>query len=248
MLEEYIAVDLEMTGLRAKTDRILEIGAVQVRNGEVCAEFSRMVNPMCAISPQVQELTGITQEMAEEGIPVDQAAGEFLEFAKDLVWVGHNIIYDYSFLKQWAVNQKIPLQKQAVDTLKIARKCLPELEKKSLDYLCEYYGIIRAKRHRACDDARATAQLYQILEEKFADSQEVLFRPRTLEYRAKRQTPATPAQKNYLKELAEYHKIDLDMQLEQLSRSEASRTIDGIIRQYGRMEVSRERGSGMVRP
>lgn len=234
MLKDYIVVDLEMTGLSAKRDSILEIGAVKVREKKVCDSFSRLVRPHCRISEAIRELTGISDQIASQGCEVDEAAGEFLEFAEDLVWVGHNVIFDYSFVKQWAVNHGVSLTKYAVDTLKLARKCLPELEKKSLDYLCEYYGIERAQKHRAYEDAAATQALYEILEQEFEGKLPDYFHPAELKYRAKRQSPATLHQKNYLNELAEYHKIVLDVSIEHLSRSEVSRLTDRIIHQYGR--------------
>lgn len=237
MLKDYIVVDLEMTGLSAKRDSILEIGAVKVREKKVCGSFSRLIRPNGRISGKIQELTGITEELAAQGCGVDEAAAEFLTFAEDLVWVGHNVIYDYSFVGQWAVNHEIALKKYAVDTFKIARKCLPGLEKRSLDYLCEYYEIPRTRKHRAYEDAAATQALYERLEEEFEDKLPDCFRPEELKYRAKRQQPATAHQKNYLKELAEYHKIVLDVSTERLSQSEASRLIDRIIYQYGRKEA-----------
>ena len=153
MLETYVAVDLEMTGLRARTDRILEIGAVKVVQGKVRETYQRLVNPRMELQEEIISLTGITNEMAKQGIDTGEAVRGFLEFAEKLPLVGHNIIYDYSFLKQYTVNHGIPLEKQAVDTLKLARKFFTEMEKKSLDYLCEVLKIERAKNHRALEDA-----------------------------------------------------------------------------------------------
>lgn len=237
MLKDYLVVDLEMTGLSAKRDSILEIGAVKVREKKVCESFSCLVRPNRKISEEIQELTGISNRLAARGCEADEAVREFLKFAEDLVWVGHNVIFDYGFISQWAANHRISLTKYAVDTLKLARKCLPELEKKSLDYLCEYFGIERARKHRAYEDAAATQALYEILEREFEEKLPDCFHPAELKYKAKRQTPATRRQKNYLNELAEYHKIELDVSVEHLSRSEASRLTDRIIRQYGRMGV-----------
>lgn len=248
MLEDYLVVDLEMTGLNPRTDQILEIGAVKVKKKQITDTFSCLVRPNGKLSAEVQELTGITEEMASEGEEPDAALGRFLIFAEDLVWVGHNIIYDYSFIKQWAVNHRILFSKYAVDTLKVARKCLPELEKKSLDYLCDYFEISREAKHRAFEDAAATRELYERLESQFEEEQKEIFVPEELHYKLRRQTPATPRQKNYLKELAEYHKIVLDMSVDRLSRSEASRLTDRIIHQYGRIPASVRPEHGRIHP
>ncbi len=234
MLEDYIVVDLEMTGLNPKTDRILEIGAIKVKGKQITDTFSTLVCPKRPLDERISHLTGITDEMAAEGEALDTAVMAFLEFAEELTWVGHNIIFDYRFLKQWEVNHRISRVCYAVDTLKIARKCLPQLEKKSLDYLCDYYGILRTARHRAFEDAAANQLLYEILEKEFSEKEPGLFKKKELQCKVKRQTPATPRQKNYLKDLTEYHRIVLDVPIEQLSRSEASRLTDQIISQYGK--------------
>ncbi len=238
MLENYTVIDLEMTGLDPKRDRILEIGAIKIRQKQAVESFSCLLRWDLSLSDKVQELTGITQDMMAEGEEPEAAISSFLDFIGEDIWIGHNILFDYSFVKQWAVNHKIPFQKKAADTLKIARKCLPELEKKTLDYLCGYYGIFREKSHRAKEDALATWKLYEILENQFISKAPEMFLPRELQYKAKRQTPATQRQKIYLNELIKYHKIELDISFAQLSRSDASRLTDKIIHQYGRLPVS----------
>lgn len=248
MLENYIVIDLEMTGLDPKRDQVLEIGAVRVQNRQIVGTFSSLLRPECTLSQKIQDLTGITDKMAAQGRNAEIVLPEFLDFIGDDIWVGHNIRFDYSFVKQWAVNHKIPFQKKAVDTLKIARKCLPELEKKTLDYLCGHFQILREKHHRALDDALATQELYVLLEQQFQEKEKEIFVPRELQYKAKRQTPATQRQKNYLKELIKYHRIELDISPERLSRSDASRLTDKIIHQYGRLPVSAEQVSEKKRP
>lgn len=235
MLEMYVAVDLEMTGLRARTDRILEIGAVKVVQGKVRETYQRLVNPRMELQEEIISLTGITNEMAKQGIDTGEAVRGFLEFAEKLPLVGHNIIYDYSFLKQYTVNHGIPLEKQAVDTLKLARKFLTEMEKKSLDYLCEVLKIERAKNHRALEDARATAALLEYLKVQFGATEPEAFVPKLLQYKVKKQGPATAVQKRHLKELTEYHKIELDRELDSLTRSEASRITDQILASHGKV-------------
>lgn len=235
MLKDYIVVDLEMTGLNPKRDHILEIGAVKVKDKKVQSTYSVLIRQEAPLEERIVQLTGITDEMASAGGETDAAVGAFLEFAENLTWVGHNVIFDYSFIKQWEVNHRIKRTCYGVDTLKIARKCLPDLEKKTLDFLCDHYKISRTARHRALEDALADRALYEILEELFEKQEPGLFAEKELQYKVKRQTPATPRQKNYLKVLMEYHKIVTDVPFDQLSRSEASRLTDRILREYGRI-------------
>ena len=96
VLLDYVVIDLEMTGLRVKTDRILEVGAVRVRNGVPVAEYESLVRQECVISPEVQKLTGITAEMTAGGGPEEEVLPEFLEFLGEDVLAGQNVIFDYS--------------------------------------------------------------------------------------------------------------------------------------------------------
>lgn len=234
-LEDYVVLDLEMTGLNAKTDRILEVGAVRVRAGKVTEEFSGLINPGIALSEKVVKLTGITNEMAEKGDSMEEILPLFLDFLGDDVIVGQNVIFDYSFLKQWAVNHRLSLEKKAVDTLKLSRKFLPREQKKDLESLCSYFQVTRCNAHRALDDARETQKIFECLKNQFLAEHLEEFEPKPLCYKAKRQTPATASQLRYLKEFATYHKIGLPALPQGLTRSEASRLTDQLIAQYGKL-------------
>ncbi len=234
-MDTCVVVDLEMTGLNFKTDRILEIGAVKLEEGNISSIFHRMVNPKMMLTEEIISLTGITNEMVQEGCDCGQAVQEFLAFAEGLPLAGHNLMYDYRFLKQAAANQGLELEKEGIDTLKLARKLLPLAEKKSLDYLCGFLHIDRARKHRALEDARATAELLLYLYKEFAGKEPEEFRVQPLHFKVKKQQPASKRQKRHLKELAEYHKIELDQELDSLTRSEASRMVNKIILTCGRI-------------
>lgn len=234
MLENYVVIDLEMTGLNPKTDKILELAAIRMRKGKEAAVFSQLVNPQISISEKITELTGITNEEAAMGAPLDETVNAFLEFLGEDVLVGQNVIFDYSFLKQWAVNHKIQLEKQAVDTLKLARIFLPVEQKKDLESLCAYFEISRVHAHRALDDARETAQIFEKMKALYGEQREV-FEPKQLQYKAKKQSPATQRQKEYLQRLALYHGITLEEFSPVMTKSEASRLTDKLLAQYGKM-------------
>lgn len=234
MLEDYVVIDLEMTGLNAKTDEILEVGAVRVRDGRVTDTYSAVVHPKKKIPLKVTELTGITREMAEKGRILDEVMEEFLAFLGEDILVGQNIIFDYSFLKQWAVNHKRSLERLAVDTLRLAREFLPKEEKKDLESLCTYFEIPRKNAHRALDDAWETQQILERLKTDFGAKEEA-FLPKPLQYRAKKQSPATERQKKYLQEYAAYYQLQLPDDLEYLTKSEASRLTDVWIAHHGKM-------------
>jgi len=234
LLKEYISVDLEMSGLNPKEDRIIEIGAVKVINGEVTEHFTRLVNPHRKISPEIRNLTGLTNEELEDGVEDWEAICEFIDFAGELPFVGHHIISDVSFIRTVAANHKVSVPNPVVDTLDISRKLLPHEQKKSLEALCVYAEIDRSKGHRAYDDAYATHLLLQWMM-KHPTAEEKWFLPRQLIYKVKKQGPITKAQVRQLTELIAYHKLDLDIEIGSLTKNEASRKIDKILFTYGRI-------------
>lgn len=228
MTDSYISIDLETTGLEPKHDKIIEIGALRVEKGQITDSFATFVNPGRRLEERITELTGIRDEDLSDAPYIQEVLPKLLDFMGDLPILGHSILFDFSFLKKAAVNEKLTFEKSAVDTLKIARKYLTELESRSLDYLCNYYRIPH-QAHRALEDARATHLLYGKLVEQFYEKEQGgLFLPTTLSYQVKRDTPATKAQKEQLVRLLEQKNIRLFVDIERLTRSEASRYVDKI--------------------
>ena len=158
-MKDFVVLDLETTGLTPKTDRILEIGAIKVVDGAVKERYSTFINPQMEIPPRITGLTGITQDMVKNAPLREEAVRKLVEFCRDLPLLGHNILFDYSFVKHDAVNLGLEFEKEALDTLTVARLALPELESRSLEYLCGYFGICRENAHRAMDDAQETLEL-----------------------------------------------------------------------------------------
>lgn len=233
IVDTYISIDLETTGLHPKQDKIIEIGALKVIDGRITETFSTFVNPARALDENIVQLTGIRDEQLQSAPYIEDILPTVMDFLGDLPLLGHSILFDYSFLKKAAVDKKLSFEKNAIDTLKIARKYLTDLEHRSLDYLCQYYQI-EHHAHRALEDARATHFLYHKLVELFyeKEAQESgaghLFLPSPLHFQIKRDTPATKAQKEQLYRLLEQHKIVMNVEIERLTRSEASRWIDRI--------------------
>ena len=238
MVTSYVCFDLETTGLSPDRDEIIEIGAVKVVEGKVTDRFMHFVKPDMPISAEVSSLTGISNEMVGDAGPTDRIIYDFLQFCESYPVIGHNLMFDYRFTCRYAKKYYMDFQKEGIDTLKIARKVLPDLPSKSLESLCTYYNIVNASAHRAYHDALATAKLYQTLKHYFGAESEELFCATPLAWKQKKVQAATNRQKEYLKELAKYHKIDINGDLESLTRSEASRMIDRIILKNGQMPRS----------
>lgn len=225
-INNYVVLDLEMTGLNPKNDKVIEIAAVKVRNGEIVDTYSTLVNPQVKISERITELTGITNEMVVDGADMDDAMQKLIDFVGDEIIVGHNIRFDYSFMKQWAVNNKIPLELKAYDTLKLSRSLLPPAVSKKLENLCDYFNVARVNAHRALDDTIETQIIFEKLLEIIYENKEPLPQPTTLIYKAKRQTPATAHQIQRLKEIVAANNIEDEIEWDVLTRSQASRLQD----------------------
>ena len=222
-----------------KTDQILEIGGVKVTDGKITDTFSALVHPTCPIPEEITKLTGITEEMAALGEPVEKAMEDFLIFSENLVFLGHNLSFDYSFLKQAAVNMGKKLDRKGIDTLSIARKFLPSDQKKTLAALKQKFGIETKQTHRAYEDALAAALIYEKLKEQYGEKEPETFYPRDFQIRIKKQTPATPVQVAHLKEFFSCYKLENEekqIHWETLTKSEASRTMDLLIQKYGKIK------------
>ncbi len=238
MTDCYICIDLETTGLEPKKDQIIEIGAVKVEHNTIVDTWESLINPGRKLEERIVALTGICDRQLADAPQITEILPEFLSFAGEDVLLGHSVLFDYSFLKKAAVNEKRSFERKGIDTLKIARKYLKELESRSLGSLCQYYGIAH-RAHRALEDAGATVALYRKLAECFYEKEEAegdksLFRPKPLIYQVKRDMPITIPQKEQLYKLADKHKLILDYEIDKLTRSEASRKIDRLLAAYGR--------------
>ena len=234
-VQDYIALDLETTGLDPKRDKIIEIGAVRVSDGKEIAQFHTMVTPHRAIEERITELTGITDEMVEHAPDIGDIIRDFLDFCGELPLLGHHVIFDYSFLKRAAVNHRLDFERAGIDTLKLCRTFMPKEERKSLEAACAFFGIERKGAHRALGDAQDAHVLFQTLSGRYGAVWPEAFAPKPLIYKVKREQPASKKQKEDLRYLLKYHKIDLPVQIEHLSRNEASRITDKIISQYGKI-------------
>lgn len=227
---DFTVIDLETTGLNPKTDKIIEAGAVRVRNGVITEQFASPVNPGRKLEERIIELTGIRDEDLEEAPYIEEVLPKLIDFIGDDILVGHRVLFDFSFIKKAATNIGLSFEKKGIDTLKLARRFLPELESKRLTFLCEYYGI-PLQAHRAVEDAKATAMLYHKLTEAFP--QEDAYQPIPLLYKVKKEGPITPKQKERLYKLIEQHKLIVDYEIDKLTKNEASRITDKILSKYG---------------
>jgi len=158
-LPAFVAVDVETTGLQSKTDRITEIGAAKFVGGTCVATYSRLINPMQPIPRQIVDLTGITNEEAQQQPEFAHFATEIVDFIGDLPLCGHQIEFDVSFLSEEFGRCNMPrISAFRLDTAVLSRLSLPGLSSYSLSGVCMSLGIEIKSAHRALDDAIASGK------------------------------------------------------------------------------------------
>jgi DNA polymerase III epsilon subunit family exonuclease len=159
---DFVVFDIETTGPKMPPSRVMEIGAARVRDGRIVAEFQTLVNPLMPIPPFIAGLTGIRDEMVAGAPTFDEVAGRWLDFAGTSVLVAHNAVFDVRFINH-EVSNIFPGQRMMnahICTVSLARQLLPELKSFRLAALAEHFAVPHRTRHRAGDDARATARVF----------------------------------------------------------------------------------------
>ncbi|MGN0490779.1 PolC-type DNA polymerase III [Ruminococcus sp.] len=156
----FICFDIETTGLSASRDKITEIGAVKVVNGEITDTFSTFANPEMPIPQKITQLTGITDDMVKDAPSQSDAVSAFLEFAGDNVLVAHNAPFDTSFIRNACENMCREYNYTSIDTVAISRAILPDIKNCKLDTVAKYLRLGDFNHHRATDDAEILAKIF----------------------------------------------------------------------------------------
>lgn len=157
---KFVVFDIETTGFSAVNDRIIEIGAVKVENGEIVDRYSTFVNPERPIPFEIEKLTGINDGMVVDAAVIEDILPEFLAFSEDCIMVAHNAEFDMSFIKENCRRMNLLRKFTVVDTLAMARSMLPDLKNYKLDTVVEAVGGTLENHHRAVEDAESTADIF----------------------------------------------------------------------------------------
>ncbi len=158
--DSFVVFDIETTGFSPQKNQIIEIGAVKVKDGVITDKFSTFVNPDVPIPFEIEQLTGINDNMVLSSPQIDVALPEFLEFCRGCVLVAHNASFDVSFISYQARNQGLAFSPTVLDTVAMARHLLPNLNRFKLDTVAKALNISLENHHRAVDDAKATAEIF----------------------------------------------------------------------------------------
>lgn len=154
----YVVVDVETTGGRWPDDRITEVAAVIVKNGEVQEMFETLVNPQRSIPSFISRLTNISWDMVKDAPTFSDIAPQIIKKLEGNVFVAHNAKFDWKFVSHEVTRASGNcLMGRRICTVRLARQLLPHLSRRSLDHVANYYGVEITRRHRAGGDALATA-------------------------------------------------------------------------------------------
>jgi DNA polymerase-3 subunit epsilon len=159
----YVVVDVETTGGRPYAgDRVTEIAAVAVRKGEIAEVYETLVNPQRAIPPMITAITNITWEMVRDQPTFREICPDVVTALRGNIFVAHNVTFDWKFVTHEISRASgEQLDGRRLCTVRLARRLLPQLPRRSLDWVARHYGvdIPREVRHRAAGDAIATAHV-----------------------------------------------------------------------------------------
>lgn len=166
---DFVGFDIETTGLDSETDRITEIGAVRVVNGEITDTFQTFVDPGMPIPPDIVQLTGITDEDVSGAPSQAEAVRAFMDFAGDMPLAAHNASFDVGFLTVAARRAGMTFAPVYVDTLAVSQSILKDLKRFKLDVVSRALGLPDFNHHRASDDAAVCARIFAVLRGRLAE-------------------------------------------------------------------------------
>lgn len=171
--ENFVAIDIETTGLSPDCDEIIELGAVRYRSGKVADRFSQLVKPETPVDDFITRLTGISNEMLADALSIERVLPEFLAFLGSDILVGNNVNFDINFLYDACERLGLPaLTNDFIDTMRIAKRMYKELESYTLDNLLKHLDLARRTLHRGLGDCELTAACYLEMcrDERFSEA------------------------------------------------------------------------------
>ena len=175
----FCVTDIETTGQKPDDSEIIEIATVKVQNGQIKEEFCSYVKPLVAIPLYITQMTGIRNEDVKDAPRAEPVLKNWLNFVEGgYYFCAHNVMFDYDFIHRYLKICNLPpdnLNKlKFFCTVKAARMLYPELPSRKLNDLIKHFNIPVEKRHRALDDAMATAKILLIFFEQIKQKKKQL--------------------------------------------------------------------------
>jgi len=168
MKDSYVFVDVETTGARADRERVTEVAALRVENGEIVKTIHTLLDPGRDIPYMITNLTGITNQMVAGQPSFDDIADELLELFDGATMVAHHVRFDYSFLKAEFKRSGLTFRPAQLCTVKLSRHLYPQQRRHRLSDVITAHGFSFKERHRAYDDAYVLWQFWQKIHTDFS--------------------------------------------------------------------------------
>lgn len=165
MKKLYAIVDIETTGGTAARDKITEIAIVHHDGERITDKYSTLINPERSIPFHIIGLTGITNDMVANAPKFFEVAKEIIEWTEGRIFVAHNVNFDYGFLKEEFKSLGYTFTRSTLDTVRLSRLAFPGHKSYSLSNLIQRFNLVVKDRHRALDDAWATAEIFTMIME-----------------------------------------------------------------------------------
>ncbi len=164
--DEMIVFDIETTGLSNRTCKIIEIGAVKIRSGEIIDVFDTFVDPEEPIPENITALTSITDEMVMGAPKEAEALKAFLDFAGDRMLIAHNANFDVGFIRVASLRCGYPFTNSYLDTVGLSKYLNSDIKNHKLDTIAKYYELEDFHHHRASDDAEILAKIFFVMQSR----------------------------------------------------------------------------------
>lgn len=168
-VDNYIVIDIETTGLSRRHDKIIEISAVKVVNGEPTDKFDSFVNPKCKIGPFITELTGISNDDVSTAPVLEDVIVDFLEFIGNDFIVGHNVTFDIGFINEKLFDiglYSMGICNEYIDTMYLGRAVFPDKPHHQLSDICSMLNVEYKDGHRSINDCYITQKCYEAMRRK----------------------------------------------------------------------------------
>lgn len=163
MQENYCILDFETTGLSHLSDRVIEIGAVKVREGKIVDQFESFINPRRPLPAIITSLTGITNQMVRSAPLAEEVFPKLKNFVETDHIIAHNAAFDSGFFVSEMNRLAHKPQNNFLCTLMLARRIYPELKSHKLEMLCSHLHLHNDRAHRALSDVKVTLQVFQAI-------------------------------------------------------------------------------------
>lgn len=164
LIDDYVVIDIETTGLDSRFDDIIELAAVRVSNAQITDKFQSLVKPGQPIPPYITDLTGISDQMVAGASLLESTLPQFLSFVGDSIVVAHNANFDINFIYDFARLLDLPpFSNDFIDTLRLSRRLFPQWDNHKLGTLTQELNIPRAEEHRALSDCIQASRCYEAM-------------------------------------------------------------------------------------